>query len=510
MNAIIYCRVSSEKQVRGMDYTSLDVQKRECIQYLLEHYPDANLLYAIEDTASAADPNRPGLTRIIQLVQARAVDIIIIYMWSRLVRDPWDSMYLRRLCQQRGIKIRCAKEELVNVFLEQLESEDPMQRWMAETMLFNLDQALKMERLQISKRTKENMRRRVLEGRFPGRRIPFGYKLVDGCLVADPDEAPLVRDAFNLYLQTHSTARVRDYLNLMCPTRRWSCASVRYMLDNPTYTGVLMWDGLRVDGLVEQLIDRQTFALCQQMSRTSSRPVSKRTDFDWYLRGRIWCACGQSMTGYSVTAKRFTPYYMCMGLKYKRECLVKRVNAHRVHEAVVAAVAAVGDAEWLEQMFADGIDLEQSSTREQLEAELAHVRRQIELLSQALAEEGEVRAAVRKLRELEQLERTLREQLLMQSPAARLDLEQIKSTLRQFALAWELMTEAERHEVVTLVVERVQVRRKDAFDVHLLVPDSNGEEAWLPIRRSVRISAKVVAIPREGIEVAEVSLRRET
>jgi hypothetical protein len=126
------------------------------------------------------------------------------------------------------------------------------------------------------------------------------------------------------------------------------------------------------------------------------------------------------------------------------------------------------------------------------------------------AEEGEVRAAVRKLRELEQLERTLHEQLLMQSPAARIDLEQIQSTLRQFALAWELMTEAERHEVVTLVVERVQVRRKDAFDVHLAVPDSNGGEEWLPISRSVRISAKVVAIPREGIQVAEVSLRGQT
>ena len=509
MNAIIYCRVSSEKQVRGMDYTSLDVQKRECVQYLLEHYPDANLLCTIEDTASAADPNRPGLTRIIQLVQAHAVDIIIIYMWSRLVRDPWDSMYLRRLCQQRGIKIRCAKEELVNVFLEQLESEEPMQRWMAETMLFNLDQALKMERLQISKRTRENMRRRVLEGRFPGRRPPFGYRLVDGCLVAHPDEAPLVRDAFNLYLQTHCIARVRDYLNLVS-SRRWSSETVGYLLRNRTYTGVLPWAGLEIDGLVEPIVDRETFELCQQLCIQQTRRVSKRGDFDWYLRGRIRCACGHNMTGYSVGSANPTYYYMCMGLKYRRECDIKYVHAERVHHAVADAVAAIADQRWFEQMFADGILLPADEKRARLESEIALVRRQIDALVQALAEEGEVRSVVRRLRELEQLERALQEQLLMHAPSQALTLEQIKSTLRQFALAWELMTEAERHEVILLIVERVQVRTKHDFVVQLVVGASNLHQTWLPDTGAVRIDASVHASPRKGTTVEDVTLRRET
>lgn len=98
MNAIVYCRVSSDKQAKG-DYTSLDVQRQECIQYLAEHFPDARLVEVISETVSAGDPNRPGLSRIVQMVQARAVDLLVVYMWSRLVRDPWDSMYLRRLCQ---------------------------------------------------------------------------------------------------------------------------------------------------------------------------------------------------------------------------------------------------------------------------------------------------------------------------------------------------------------------------------------------------------------------------
>lgn len=83
------------------------MQREECLRYIVNEFPDAHLLDIIEETVSAANPNRPGLTRIIELVQARAVDLIIVYMWSRLVRDPWDSMYLRRLCQERGIRIRC-------------------------------------------------------------------------------------------------------------------------------------------------------------------------------------------------------------------------------------------------------------------------------------------------------------------------------------------------------------------------------------------------------------------
>ncbi len=81
MNAVIYCRVSHEKQIRDRDYTSLDVQREDCLRYLVDEFPDAHLLEVVEETESAGNPNCPGLTRIVQLVEARAVDLLIVYMW---------------------------------------------------------------------------------------------------------------------------------------------------------------------------------------------------------------------------------------------------------------------------------------------------------------------------------------------------------------------------------------------------------------------------------------------
>lgn len=509
MNAIIYCRVSSDKQAKG-EYTSLDVQRHECIQYLAEHFPEAELVEVVSETVSAGEENRPGLARIIRLVEAGAVDVVVVYMWSRLVRDPWDSMYLRRLCQQRRVRIRCAKEDLVNLFLEQMESGDGMQQWMAENMLFHLDQALKMERLQISKRTKENMRRRVLEGRFPGRTVPFGYRLADGGLVPDPETAPLVKDAYQIYLETHSPARVRDYLNLMT-RRKWSVQSVRYMLSNPVYKGVLKWGDIELVGAVPAIVDAETWERAQHLRVTKTRRVSRRTDFDWYLRGRIWCACGYAMTGYSAKGRRWTPYYACMSLRYGRrsECPVRYANAHKVHQAVASAIAACADEEWLSILFADGISTEEESSREieLLQRELRQVRLQIELLLGALQVEGEVRSVVKRVRELEEREREIQYRLAsLETSHRRLSVDDIRNTLRQFANAWEAMTEAERHEVVSLVVQSVRVRRKDAFDVQLIVPGSNMWEEWLPTCSPVRIDAKVVDLPGTGTTIADLRL----
>ncbi|GIV22165.1 MAG: hypothetical protein KatS3mg023_3916 [Armatimonadota bacterium] len=509
MNAVVYCRVSSDKQLRGRDYTSLDVQREECLRFLVNEFPDATLLDVVEETVSAADTNRPGLTRIIQLVEARAVDLLIVYMWSRLVRDPWDSMYLRRLCQQRGIRIRCAKEEMVNVFLQQLESDDPMQRWMAETMLFNLDQALKMERIQISKRTRENMRRRVLEGRYPGRTTPFGYILTDGGLLPDPQTAPLVRDAFQIYIETHSPARVRDYLNLMTE-RRWSVQTVRYMLSNPVYKGVLKWADLEIEGVVPAIVDADTWERAQTLRVVKTRRVSHRADFDWYLRGRIWCACGYAMTGYSVRGKKWTPYYLCMSVRYGRrsECPIRHVNAHRVHEAVTAAIAACADEEWIENLFADGISTnsEREEERARLQRELQQVRLQIDLLLGALQVEGEVRSVVKRIRELEEREKEIQYRIASLGYTDRLSVVDIRDALRHFASAWEAMTEAERHEVISLVVRSVRVKRKDAFDIQLVVPSSNMWEEWLPTCSPVRIDAKVVDLPGAGTTIADIRL----
>lgn len=134
------------------------------------------------------------------------------------------------------------------------------------------------------------------------------------------------------------------------------------------------------------------------------------------------------------------------------------------------------------------------------------MQRQIDILLDAVQSEGEARSVVRRIRELEQIERKIKERLLHLGEPTTYSLEDIRQSLRQFASAWEYMTEPERHEVVSLGVRRVDVKRKDAYEIHLYVPDLSMEGMWLPSYSSSQISVKVVDLPREGIAVADISL----
>lgn len=115
-------------------------------------------------------------------------------------------------------------------------------------------------------------------------------------------------------------------------------------------------------------------------------------------------------------------------------------------------------------------------------------------------------SVVRRIRELEQMERRLREQLLQIAVPATYSLDDIRQSLRQFASAWEYMTEPERHEVASLGVMRVDVKRRDAYEIHLYVPDLSVGRRWLPSRFAAQVSVKVVDLPREGVTVADVQM----
>lgn len=510
MNAVIYCRVSHEKQVRGRDYTSLDVQKEECLRFLYDRFPNAEVVDIIMEVETAGNPHRPGLQRIVDMVEAGAVDLVVVYMWSRLVRDARTSMHLRDLCHRRSVKIRCAREEMVNALLEQMESGDDMQCWMAEFMLFNFDHALRLERLQISKRTRENMRRRVQEGRYPGGTTPFGYLLTRDGLVPDPETAPLVQDAYRIFLETHSIARVRDYLAMMCPQRKWYAETIRNLLSNEKYIGIFRWGGIEIEGGIPALVDRQTWEQVQQLRVFRTRRVSNRPDFDWYLRGRIRCACGYPMTGWSVYGNKWTPYYLCLSQKYaeRRRCGIKYVNARRVHDAVLRAVEAIADATWLDVICQPPLSVsEEQNERARLQSQLEQIRRQIDALIAAVASEGEARAAVRRIRELEEQERELQIRLAMLPQEEVLDASEVREVLREFSLDWEFMTDSERREVMSLLVYMVRVRSREEYDIQLAIPhDLNYQQVWLPTHRLVQTTVSVIAPQREPSQVTAIRI----
>lgn len=100
-----YCRVSSDEQAeKGV---SLDAQRaRISAMALLKSESDAPAVEIIEDAGeSAKDLKRPGIKRLIELIQSRQVDMLIVYKFDRLSRDMRDSLYLTDLFKKNKVEL---------------------------------------------------------------------------------------------------------------------------------------------------------------------------------------------------------------------------------------------------------------------------------------------------------------------------------------------------------------------------------------------------------------------
>src|ERR1017187_4985535 len=104
-----YLRVSTDKQAdRGV---SLEAQVEKIRAMATVH--DVELLDVIVDAGeSAKDLDRPGMVRILELVQSRAIGMVIVAKLDRLTRSVKDLAVLLEQFQRRGVSLVSAAESL--------------------------------------------------------------------------------------------------------------------------------------------------------------------------------------------------------------------------------------------------------------------------------------------------------------------------------------------------------------------------------------------------------------
>jgi site-specific DNA recombinase len=107
--AIGYVRVSTDKQAdRGV---SLVAQVEKIRAMATVH--DVELLDVLVDAGeSAKDLDRPGMVRILDMVQSRAVGMVIVAKLDRLTRSVKDLAVLLEQFQRRGVSWVSVAESL--------------------------------------------------------------------------------------------------------------------------------------------------------------------------------------------------------------------------------------------------------------------------------------------------------------------------------------------------------------------------------------------------------------
>ena len=101
--AIIYCRVSTEEQAsKGI---SIDAQERTCLKLAQEKGYKESEVEIIKDAGqSAGSLKRPGMQRLLRLIEESPPEAIFTLHSDRLSRDVDDHRYLRKLFKTKNIK----------------------------------------------------------------------------------------------------------------------------------------------------------------------------------------------------------------------------------------------------------------------------------------------------------------------------------------------------------------------------------------------------------------------
>jgi DNA invertase Pin-like site-specific DNA recombinase len=199
MKAVGYARVSTDKQA---DFgVSLEAQTEKVKAMAVVQGADvADVI--VDAGESAKSLNRPGMVRLLALVDAGAVDTVIIAKLDRLTRSVADLAELLKRFERRGVS-------LVSV-ADSLDTRSAAGRLVLNIMV----SVSQWEREAIGERARDAMRHKRANGERVGT-VSFGFRLASDGVNLEPDafENGILKRMDELEMQGLTTRQIAAVLN---------------------------------------------------------------------------------------------------------------------------------------------------------------------------------------------------------------------------------------------------------------------------------------------------------
>ncbi len=360
-----YLRVSTEEQAAAVE-GSLDNQK-----FRLKNYVDSKCIqeknwgkivdFYIDDGKSAKDTNRPAYQRMMLDLKNKKIDLILVADLSRLSRNMMDFCGLLNFLDKHKAGFLSIKE--------QFDTSTSIGRMMV-LQIINLAQ---FEREQTSERVALGAHARAMRGLLNGGRPILGFDkdpTKPGVYVVNHEEAKLVRQIFDLYLNEGSRSRtikklgelgiqpkLHENSKVPTPNRSWSVGNLGYLLSNAAYMGCLEvnkgnknldqqslkahqkyqivkapWPAIVSEEVYEKVQDQ--LEVSKLAERTRLKDAKPRL---YILSGIFKCAeCGESLVGQSYHGHGGAyRYYGHTTKGAKNGCKIQRISADEIESAVI-------------------------------------------------------------------------------------------------------------------------------------------------------------------------------
>ncbi len=457
MRTAIYIRVSTEDQAR--EGYSVQAQKDKLLAYCISQGWNIESFY-VDEGYSAKDLNRPELRRMIENIQKGLIDCVLVYRLDRLTRSVLDLYKLLEIFEQHNCHFKSATEVY--------DTTSAMGR-MFITIVAALAQ---WERENLAERVKFGMQQMVREGKYPGGKVNFGYKLENGKIQPNEEEAAIVNTIFDIYIEGNGDNRTAYLLNNMGYRTRsgklWNGKLVRDILINPIYVGQFFYMDECHEGIVPAIIDTEKFETAQKMREGRRGKHPRQVSSDYIFSGVLRCdRCGRVMPGRISNANkkdgRYTQRtYTCRGT-FTKLCDMPMLNEKSVEEAFLQYVNDLYD-EITAMDIASSYTAEEKEVLKQIKAikkQLDEIKKRRKKWHFAFANEV---ISLEELKELTEGDRALEKELEQKLADLELKIDADKKTpeeiavlLQQFRENWEHLNDKEKKNLISILVKEIHV-----------------------------------------------------
>ena len=332
----------------------------------------------VERGRSGRSLERPELQRMLEYIQDRPVDFVIVHKIDRLARNRADDAAITRTIQSTGAYLVSTTEAI---------STTPSGRLLHGIMA----SIAEFYSQNLATEVMKGLRQKAIHGGTPGR-APLGYlnerRFNDGrevrTIAIDPERAAHVIWAFNGYATGEwSVTRLAAELESRGLTTRpgpntpagpLTVNGLHRLLRRPYYKGVVVHNGIEHPGRHDPLIDPVTWATVQDIL-TSRRNGERSRKHDHYLKGTVFCIeCGRRLIVQHTRTRsgRVYDYFVCHRRRdtacQQRKALPIAQVEQRVEDLYRTIELNPGQRERIEQIVLAKLHRQQAVNGKRLEA----------------------------------------------------------------------------------------------------------------------------------------------
>jgi len=298
----IYTRKSSEEGL-DQDFNSLDAQREACEAYIASQKHEGwELLPDRYDDGgiSGGHLERPSLQRLMQAVDEKRVDQIVVYKIDRLTRSLADFAKLVERLDQ-------AEASFVSV-TQSFNTATSMGRLTLNVLL----SFAQFEREVTAERIRDKIAASKRKGLWMGGNVPLGYEADGRTLKINEEEAATIRTLYELYLEQGLIREVKERAEgLGLRSRRrvrgagrvsggapFDRGHIHHLLSNPIYVGRIRHKGQVYEGQHPAIIDPSIWDQVQQMLTDGAQKArgTKRKAPRSLLVGKLFDETGDRLT----------------------------------------------------------------------------------------------------------------------------------------------------------------------------------------------------------------------